>query len=284
MRRFIALPCIFAVSLSAVPAGAQTPDTHDDVVMLANGGRLRGAVMEEDPVKGVRIKLVDGTVKTVAHAAVKEVRYGSPAPEEAPEEPAPAPPSPPGPGSTAGETPQPAIAPGSASLPAPPPSEASDEVAKARRAKASAPRFIVETLASGLGGALLAYGTFKAACGNASCLGGAIGGMAVNIAISPLVAWGVGNAMGGKGSLGMTYVVGLAPFMAAAGPGIDPLTLLGVEMALEPLCAAIGYEVSSQMAASKLLGPGGSIHPSVTPILGRGDSVRGVASSVAVTF
>jgi hypothetical protein len=48
----------------------------DDVVLLKNGGRVRGTVMEESPDKGVRIKLLDGAIRVVA-AEVQSVSYGS---------------------------------------------------------------------------------------------------------------------------------------------------------------------------------------------------------------
>ena len=60
----------------------------DDIVLLNNGGRVRGTVIEEDPKNGVRIKLLDGTLKTLTPAEVKEIHYGdqpaAPAPTPAP--------------------------------------------------------------------------------------------------------------------------------------------------------------------------------------------------------
>ncbi len=53
----------------------------DDIVFLKAGGRARGFVMEENPTTGVRVRLVDGTVKVYAPKDVDHVEYaGSPAP------------------------------------------------------------------------------------------------------------------------------------------------------------------------------------------------------------
>ncbi len=63
----------------------------DDIVHLANGGRVRGTVFDEDPVKGVTVKLLDGTTRTIPMAEVARVQYGPAAAAAAPA-PAPAPP------------------------------------------------------------------------------------------------------------------------------------------------------------------------------------------------
>ncbi len=57
-------------------------DYADDIVMLTNGGRLRGVVIEEDPRKGVlRIRLLDGSVRSLPPDEVREVLYhGQPNP------------------------------------------------------------------------------------------------------------------------------------------------------------------------------------------------------------
>jgi hypothetical protein len=51
-------------------------DNVTDTVLLTNGGRVRGTVMEEDPQKGTSIKLVDGTFQRLKPAEVKQVLYG----------------------------------------------------------------------------------------------------------------------------------------------------------------------------------------------------------------
>ncbi|HEX3853130.1 MAG TPA: hypothetical protein VHW01_19340, partial [Polyangiaceae bacterium] len=75
--------------LLLLPVVAHADDT-DDVVMLTNGGRLRGVVIEEDPQKGVRIELPDGTFRSLKPTEVREVRYHA----ESPTQPAPAAPAP----------------------------------------------------------------------------------------------------------------------------------------------------------------------------------------------
>lgn len=100
----------FAAMLLLAPAVAWAGDS-DDTVLLKNGGRLRGTVMEESPSKGVSIRLPDGTVRSIKPSDVKKVDYGqvlAPAPESGPT-PAAAPPP---------ETaPAPAVPPASAPLP-----------------------------------------------------------------------------------------------------------------------------------------------------------------------
>lgn len=60
----------------AVPTSARA-DEPTDVVLLTNGGRLRGVIAEEDPVKGVTIKLVDGVLRNVPAKEIKEIIHGS---------------------------------------------------------------------------------------------------------------------------------------------------------------------------------------------------------------
>jgi hypothetical protein len=47
-----------------------------DTVFLGNGGRLRGAVMWQDPKNGVSIKLLDGSVRVVPAGDVRQVAFG----------------------------------------------------------------------------------------------------------------------------------------------------------------------------------------------------------------
>src|SRR5262249_49139105 len=91
----IVLVAVTAIELLTGPARAD----GDDVVYLKNGGRMRGSVMVEDPQRGVRIKLIDGTVKTVPPSDVDHVDYAqsasapraAPPAHAPPEQPAPAP-------------------------------------------------------------------------------------------------------------------------------------------------------------------------------------------------
>ncbi len=55
----------------------------DDVVLLNNGGRVRGTVIEEDPAEGVRIRLADGTTRSLKANVVKQVLYADSPPPSA---------------------------------------------------------------------------------------------------------------------------------------------------------------------------------------------------------
>ena len=156
---------------------------------------------------------------------------------------------------------------------------------KARRAKFSGGRFVVESLGSGLIGSLVSFGTYRAACGDTPCLGGAIGGLVVDIAVTPLAAYGIGQVMGGNGNLGSTYVVGLAAFAGGgAATANDAILVLAIGMIIEPFAAALGYEISSSVNAHKVLGPAGWIRPNVTPIAGDKDTLRGASLGVTAHF
>lgn len=103
---------------AASPASAQS----GDVVMLANGGRLRGTVEVYEPGADLVIVLPDGTRRTVPAADVAQVIFGDAAGLAAPPPPAAPPPTTP-PVETAPPTlpPDPATAPAIiAPLPAPP--------------------------------------------------------------------------------------------------------------------------------------------------------------------
>jgi hypothetical protein len=69
-------------------------DELPDTVKLANGGRVRGTVVEEDPQKGVTLKLGDGTLRKIPAKDVKQVEYGADAAKQAAPSPAPAAPGP----------------------------------------------------------------------------------------------------------------------------------------------------------------------------------------------
>jgi hypothetical protein len=69
--------------LSLLLAGPALADDVRDTIMLANGGRIRGTVMEEDPKAGVLIRLPDGTTKRIPDREVNEVVYGGATPQRA---------------------------------------------------------------------------------------------------------------------------------------------------------------------------------------------------------
>jgi hypothetical protein len=60
-------------ALNAIPS-VGLADQPDEVLLL-NGGRLRGKVMEDDPAQGVSIQLLDGTVRRVSRVEISRVQY-----------------------------------------------------------------------------------------------------------------------------------------------------------------------------------------------------------------
>jgi hypothetical protein len=63
-----------------VPAGGRAPPIvlpidRLDSVYLANGGRVRGLVVEEVPSQGVLMRLIDGTERRYAPGEVIVVQY-----------------------------------------------------------------------------------------------------------------------------------------------------------------------------------------------------------------
>lgn len=109
---------VAALALSALTvAPLAHADTPPDVVMLKNGGMLRGTIQEMDPQGNVVIQLADGEKRTFPMTDVKYAGIASgapgaeppPAPAPAPAPPAYAPPpvaSPPGPPQRAPQPPQ----------------------------------------------------------------------------------------------------------------------------------------------------------------------------------
>jgi hypothetical protein len=65
----------WTLALAALLHAASALADGGDVVLLKNGGRVRGAIVIEDPVTGVRVRLADGTVRNVAAADVQSVIY-----------------------------------------------------------------------------------------------------------------------------------------------------------------------------------------------------------------
>ncbi|HSN25365.1 MAG TPA: hypothetical protein VLT45_03745 [Kofleriaceae bacterium] len=125
-----------------------------------------------------------------------------------------------------------------------------DRTQEMRRARLSGRRLALEIIASGAIGGLAAYGTMVGVCGNEPCLGGALGGWLVDFAVTPAAVWGVGAAMGGRGSIGAAYygaLPALAPFSATTAP-------VGLQFSLAafflPFTSAIVYEISSTVAAN----------------------------------
>jgi hypothetical protein len=88
-HRFAAALFLFATLASPLArAGGQ------DTVLLSNGGRVRGIVIEDDPKTGVSIKLADGSIRRLTRGEVKQVVYASDATSTPPAAPVPAAPTP----------------------------------------------------------------------------------------------------------------------------------------------------------------------------------------------
>ena len=156
----------------------------------------------------------------------------------------------------------------------------------AERARFSGGRFVVEMFVSGVGGAAAGYATYKAMCDREPCVGGFLGAAAVETVGTPLLAYGIGQMMGGRGSLMTTYFVGLLGF-TATGPLVDknPALALTISFGLLPILSPLGYEVSSgtrSQAMRKALGVA-RVSPVVVPIL-HGSGVVGGALGLAGTL
>ena len=66
---------IFAATATLLLASSAFADDTNDLVVLSNGGRVRGTVVEQSPATGVRIKLYDGSVRSFASAEIARVQY-----------------------------------------------------------------------------------------------------------------------------------------------------------------------------------------------------------------
>ena len=79
----------FSVTVTLLASSALA--RADDVVHLKNGGFIRGIVMEEQPDKGVTIRLADGTVRSVPAGDLSSVDYEHARPPSPGPAPSPAP-------------------------------------------------------------------------------------------------------------------------------------------------------------------------------------------------
>lgn len=149
--------------------------------------------------------------------------------------------------------------------PAPPPE---------RPGQFSGTRFLVEWLASAAIGSAAAYGAFRVAGGD---VGGAIAGLVANVAITPLVVYGVGGAMHGEGTVSSAYygeLIGLtAPTTAATGG--NAILTLAIGLAFMPITSALVYEFSSNVHSAA--------HVAITPVVDHG-AVTGASAGLAFRF
>jgi hypothetical protein len=159
-----------------------------------------------------------------------------------------------------------------------------DRRAAARRAKFSVGRFFLESLGSAVVGSLAAYGTFKAACGDQPCLGGSLESLGVNVVVTPLTVWGLGEATGGDGGLGWAFVGGLAAFSGYTTGTTDPTLPLVIGVVLMPFTSALLYEVSSNANAQRVLGPNALVFPSLSPVVGANNAPVGAMGGLGGRF
>lgn len=186
---------------------------------------------------------------------------GEPAPAT---QPAAAPSAEPAPAVSAAPAPAPAPAsslPASETLPAPvaaSPAPRGDSAppdftaAEAESARFSGGRLVVGILGSAVGGSAAAYGTYKGICGDDPCVGGALAGLGANLVVTPLLSYGIGRLMGGRGTFGSVLLgaaIGFgagAPFMANSNAGLI------VGLALMPIMGPLAFEFSSGAKAREM--------------------------------
>jgi hypothetical protein len=241
---------------------AQVPSDRPQIrITLHSGAVVEGELVDRLP-KGYLVKKSDGSAVMIVLEDVAETSE-TPPPDGARD------------GATVGQVPagaEGATAPSvpasrssaaGASQPAPPTAAApahetggyGDEdssAADVESAKFNVGRLVVEILVSGVGGGAAAYGTYVAICQDDPCFGGAMAGMGVNILATPLLAWGTGELMGGDGSLLLTFGAGLLGFTATAPISSDnPMLALQIALAVMPILAPIGYEITSHVRAGK---------------------------------
>lgn len=160
-----------------------------------------------------------------------------------------------------------------AEVPLPPPVDAK-EAAKWERATFSGGRWVVEMLAGATVGTLSAVLMYNAAGGD---IGGAAAGIVTSFAVTPLVEYGVGRAMGGRGSLSWTYVGGLIGFSGSAPAAqADPVLVIAIAEVLCPITSGLAFELTSHGAARRWQAEHG-LGVAVTPLASRDGSRLGGA-------
>ena len=143
----------------------------------------------------------------------------------------------------------------------------------ADRAGFNGGRYAVEVLVSGIGGSLAAYGTFEAMCGSgqSGCLlGGSFAALGANIVGTPLLVYGMGAAMGGRGSLGSAFMGALIPLgVAGSLTTVDPIVALAIGVALMPFISPLTYELSSNARSREMKAQLGTtaFQPTLVPVM-----------------
>jgi hypothetical protein len=125
------------------------------------------------------------------------------------------------------------------------------------RAQFSGKRLAAEIAGGELVSLLVSYATYSSLCDGRDCFGSAIAAFGADFAVTPIAIWAGGRAMGGHGTLGMTYLGASTALAAFSVPGqpdetpADTLQRVGVEMTISallmPATSALMYEISSQM-------------------------------------
>jgi hypothetical protein len=131
------------------------------------------------------------------------------------------------------------------------------------RARFSGGRLTAELLGSLVGSGLVSYGVFRLICGRDVCLGGAFAALGTAFVAPTLISYGIGHAMGGRGTLRATFMaaalgLGLGtPFM-----GVNSGLGLAIGFFAMQIMAPVGFEISSNNWAAA---PGLALAPAVWP-------------------
>lgn len=179
--------------------------------------------------------------------------------------------------------PQPAPGPGYLQPNAPAPAPVDDD-----RAQFSGKRLAAEIAGGEVVSMLVSYAAYSGLCDGHDCLGSAIAAFGIDFAVTPLAIWGGGRAMGGHGTLGMTYLGASTALAAFSVPGqpdetpADTLQRVGIEMTISallmPATSALMYELSSQMWFRK-----NHVNVAVTPTFARA-AANGAIGTLTVGF
>ncbi len=169
--------------------------------------------------------------------------------------------------------------------------------ARMQRAKFSGARFAVEILTGAVVGSLATYGTYESMCdGNGDCFGAGLAGFGVSFAITPLAVWGVGNWMGGDGSLGWTYAgaaVAVSPLGTPGSPDeapADTLQRINIELAVStillPITSATFYELTSHLHYTrwKTAADAGNLSFGIAPTYDHRGGVDGALGRLSLRF
>jgi hypothetical protein len=116
------------------------------------------------------------------------------------------------------------------------------------------------------------------------CVGGVLSALGADIALTPLVVYGLGELMGGDGRLSRAYM-GAMSGMAIGGIACAarPESGLAVGVLLMPFTSAAGYEISSGQTVAAPAPQSLALRPSVAPIYSR-HGIDGVSATVAGAF